>query len=225
MKKLMMLAVAALTWTACGNKGSQASVDADSTQVATDTLGTAGVPQDSVTMAAFDINKYVDEMVDKAMVWYSKGADDVRLIAYALVDVDGDGHPEVWVKGDEGQDYQGVYSIVNDTVTLLASSDVRSELEFYKGAVGFSGYYGDGLSRKGFTFVKNSREGDSYFHENKFDNSSEEQEDLYDEFMKNGDDCSEEEWARAEQLLGDTISLSPVWHPIERKMKLSDYAE
>lgn len=176
-------------------------------------------------MAAFDINKYVDEMVDKAEIWYSKSADDVRLIAYALVDIDGDGHPEVWVRGDEGQDYQGVYSVVNDTVTLLASSDVRSELEFYKGAVGFSGYYGDGLSRKGFTFVKNSREDDSYFHENQFNTSSEEQEDIHDDKMKNGRSCSEDEWTRAEQLLGDTITVTPEWHPIEKKPNLSDYAE
>lgn len=225
MKKLLISAFAVLTWTASGNKSSQASVDADSTQAAIDILSVAEAPQDSVPMAAFDINKYVDEMVDKAEIWYSKSADDVRLIAYALVDIDGDGHPEVWVRGDEGQDYQGVYSVVNDTVTLLASSDVRSELEFYKGAVGFSGYYGDGLSRKGFTFVKNSREGDSYFHENQFNTSSEEQEDIHDDKMKNGRSCSEDEWTRAEQLLGDTITVPPEWHPIEKKPNLSDYAE
>ena len=223
---MMILAVAALAWTACGNKVQGWTSDGDSAEVEIqDSLVNTVEVDVRETDTLFDINKYVDEMVEKAMVWYSKSDDDVRLIAYTLVDIDGDGHPEVWVRGDEGQDYQGVYSIVKDTVTLLASSDVRSELEFYKGAVGFSGYYGDGLSREGFTFVKNSREDDTYFHENKFNIFSEEQEEIHDIRVKNGEDCSEEEWARAEQLLGDTITVTPIWHPIERKMKLSDYAE
>lgn len=164
----------------------------------------------------FDIHKYVEEMEEKAVVYYSKSTDDVRLIAYAFVDIDGDGHPEVWVRGDEGQDYQGVYSIVNDSVTLLASSDVRSKLDFYKGAVGFNGYYGDGLSRQGFTFVKNSRAGDDFYREDQFNNSSEEMETVYTDVMKNGKGISEEEWEKAEKLLGDTISLTPAWRPIER---------
>ncbi len=165
---------------------------------------------------SFDINKYVKEMEEKAVVYYSKSTDDVRLIAYAFVDIDGDGHPEVWVRGDEGQDYQGVYSIVNDSVTLLASSDVRSKLDFYKGAVGFNGYYGDGISRQGFTIVKNSRPGDVYYSEDQFNMSSEEQETIFSDMMKNGKDISEEEWEKAESLLGDTLSLSPAWRSIER---------
>ena len=130
-----------------------------------------------------------------------------------MIDIDGDDHPEVWVRGDEGQYYQGVYSVVNDSVTLLASSDVRSELIFYKGAVGFGGYYGDGLSRKGFTTLRNSRPVDWYFNEDKY--SAETEETIYSNMTKNGEDISEAEWEKAEQLLGDPISVTPAWRPIE----------
>ena len=158
----------------------------------------------------FDINKYVEVMESEAYVIFSKGADDIRLVGYTFVDVDGDGHPEVWVKGDEGQDYQGVYSIVGDSVRLLACSDARSEIDFYKGAVGFSGYYGTGENRMAFTIVKNSLPVDEYFMEHKFNIFSEEQETIH---------------LAAEKMLGDTISVTPYWRPIERKTKLSDYAE
>ena len=173
MKKMMILAVAALAWTACGNKVQGWTSDGDSAEVEIqDSLVNTVEVDVRETDTLFDINKYVDEMVEKAMVWYSKRDDDVRLIAYTLIDIDG-----------------------------------------------------DGLSREGFTFVKNSREDDTYFHENKFNIFSEEQEEIHDIRVKNGEDCSEEEWARAEQLLGDTITVTPIWHPIERKMKLLDYAE
>jgi hypothetical protein len=45
---------------------------------------------------------------------------------------------------------------------------------------------------------------------------SEEQETIFSDMMKNGKDISEEEWKKAESLLGDTLSLSPAWRSIER---------
>ena len=173
----------------------------------------------------FDINKYVEVMESEAYVIFSKGADDIRLVGYTFVDVDGDGHPEVWVKGDEGQDFQGVYSVVGDSVRLLACSDARSEIDFYKGAVGFSGYYGTGEDRKAFTIVKNSLPGDEYFMEHKFNIFSEEQETVHLAQTKNGETISDEAWNEAEKMLGDTVSVTPHWRPIERKLKLADYAE
>jgi len=173
----------------------------------------------------FDINKYVGQMESEAYVIFSKGTDDIRIIAYTFVDVDSDGHPEVWVKGDEGQDFQGVYSVVGDSVRLLACSDARSEIDFYKGAVGFSGYYGTGEDRKAFTIVKNSLPGDEYFMEHKFNIFSEEQETVHLAQTKNGETISDEAWNEAEKMLGDTVSVTPNWRPIERKLKLADYAE
>ena len=173
----------------------------------------------------FDINKYVGQMESEAYVIFSKGTDDIRIIAYTFVDVDSDGHPEVWVKGDEGQDFQGVYSVVGDSVRLLACSDARSEIDFYKGAVGFSGYYGTGEDRKAFTIVKNSLPGDEYFMEHKFNIFSEEQETVHLAQTKNGETISDEAWNEAEKMLGDTVSVTPHWRPIERKLKLADYAE
>ena len=60
MKKLIVLAVAALTWTGCGNKTSSAATDADSTQVyeVPDTLNTV----EAVVKQVDAVYDYLDEM-------------------------------------------------------------------------------------------------------------------------------------------------------------------
>jgi hypothetical protein len=73
--------------------------------------------------------------------------------------------------------------------------------------------------------VKNSLPGDEYFMEHKFNIFSEEQETVHLAQTKNGKAISDEAWHEAEKMLGDTISVTPYWRPIERKLKLADYAE
>ena len=162
----------------------------------------------------FDFSKYEAAMQQDAYPRFNKSADDVRFKDYAFVDIDGDGLPEVWVRGDEGQDFQAVYSISGDSVCMLASADTRSQIVFYKGAVGYDGYYGDGRVCRGGTIVRNSAPAESYEMEYVFNIFSEEQEMLHETYFLNNKMATAEACEKFADQLGDSISVTPAWHAV-----------
>ena len=62
---------------------------------------------------------------------------------YALIDIDKDGQPEVWLSTDN-EEYQLVASIVEGETKLLAGQDYKRHLMFYDGVVGDAGGCGTG---------------------------------------------------------------------------------
>lgn len=162
----------------------------------------------------FDFGKYHKAMLEEAYPRFAKSTEPVRFKDYALIDVDGDGKLEVWVRGDDGQDYQGVFAIVGDSVQLLADADVCSELEFYKGAVGYKGYYSPGRVCEGASVVRNSRRAEWYWKEVYFNIFSDEQETESEDYCINDKDATEEDCEKFKEKLGDKITLEPVWLPV-----------
>ena len=163
----------------------------------------------------FDFNKYKYTMLEMAEVRFAKSAEPIRFEAYALIDIDGDGLSEVWVRGDEGQDWQGVFSIEGDSVVLLAEADVTSELSFYKNAVGYSGYISPGLVDEGFSVLKNSRIVASCVKHVELNIFSEEIETTYEEYRVNDKYTDEDGYNAFVIQLGDTVSMTPIWHNIK----------
>lgn len=148
-KSKLVLLVTALTICACGSGQSKnANADPNANPM-------ADLNQD------FDIAKYQQAFIDKAELHFLSNDGEIRLVKYALIDVDHDGKPEVWVKGDDGESYQGVYAIDGDNVTLLGSGDTCTDLVFYKDAVGYDSYW-DFTENEGATMLKNSKPTDSY---------------------------------------------------------------
>ena len=162
----------------------------------------------------FDFSRYHQKMLESANVRFAKSAEDIKFKEFALIDIDGDGQREVWVRGDEGQDYQGVFSLHGDTVEVLAEADVRSELKFYKGAVGYDGYYGDGRVMRGASMLKNSRCVHDYSEETKFNIFSDEQEMLLESYWVDNKVATAEQCERFREQLGEEVELDPVWHAI-----------
>ncbi len=93
----------------------------------------------------FDINKYIEEMQDNPEIRIPMV--DIVLTEYALVDIDGDGKNEVWVRGENN--YEALYTLENDGLGLIAYADGATDLTFYKNAVGYSAYYTPGHSYSG----------------------------------------------------------------------------
>ena len=187
-------------------------MEADEESVASSSVG-----------AAFDFERYHEAMLEQALPRYAKSAEDVRFVEYALIDIDGDGHPEVWVRGDEGQDYQGVFAIAGDSAILLADADVRSEIMLYKDAVGYDGYYGDGKVMSGATVVRNSRPTESYYEDYQFNIFSDEQETIYETYYLNDKPSTAEECKAFLEQLGDTISVPALqWHPVKPIMQIEE---
>ena len=172
----------------------------------------SAMAQDAGT--GFNFEKYQAAMQEWALPRFMKSADSVRFMDYALIDIDNDGKPEVWVRSDEGQDWQGVFALEGDSVMLLADADVTSELSFYTNAVGFSGYISPGLIDEGFSVLKDSHIIASCNKHLEIDIFSD-METLYEEYIVNGESTDEDGYNAFVQKLGDAITVTPVWHKIE----------
>ena len=208
---------------ACSSKTENKAVtfdDETTTESAVDTEdeatggdeATAAAPDDDAAAADFDYARYHKAILEQARLRFIRGEDPIRLVEYALVDIDGDGKPEIWVRGDEGQCYEGVFAIVgNDSVELLADDDWYSELEFYKGAVGYSGYYGTGTLLEGYSTVKDSRRKYSIWKEVHFDIFTEEHEVEGEQYRYNDEDITEEEYDALVEKLGERVAPDTTW--------------
>ena len=164
----------------------------------------------------FDINKYREVILNEyAYPRFAKSADDTKLKDYALVDIDGDGKPELWVRGDESQDWQGVFSLDGDSLTLLADADACSEIEVYKNAVGYHSYISPGQVDEAYSVLKNSRVVSSADMNMKFDIFSDEQEVEYEGYSVNGKEVDEDTYNKFVQKLGDKVEVTPEWIEIE----------
>lgn len=217
-KTITIAIMAALMIAGCGKKATEskeaAAGDIEEEQMAVDEKAS---DENTTVKTEFDITKYQDVLFEYAFpARYMKSTDPVRLVEYALVDIDGDGQDELWVRSDDGQDYQGVFAIVGDSLELLADADVRSEIKMYDGAVCYEGYYGDGRVWNGGSVVRNSRRAEYYEEEYTFNSFSEDQEMLEESYDVNGKSATAEECSKFCEQLGDTISTaSLVWHKIE----------
>ena len=163
----------------------------------------------------FTINKYKDAILEYAIPRFAKSADDTVLKDYALVDIDGDGKSELWVRGDESQDWQGVFSLDGDSLTLLADADVCSEIKVYKNAVGYHSYISPGQVDEAYSVLKNSRIISSAEMNMKFDIFSDEQEVEYEGYSINEKEVDEDTYNEFVLKLGATVEVTPEWIAIE----------
>lgn len=199
---------------ACGNKGGTTTTNdgADSLGVDTTRLSAAAV---APAEKAFDIHDYLEMMEAMACPRFMRDTADVKFMQYALIDIDGDGQHEVMVN-DDNQKYVAVFAIVGDSIEMLADADVCCDLEFYKGAVGFSGYYTPGRSAAGASIVKNSRCAEDYYMETKFDIFNDEMELEYESYYVNNEPSDEESCNKFQERLGETVTVEPEWQTINR---------
>ena len=163
----------------------------------------------------FDINKYKDAILEYAIPRFAKSAEDTVLKDYALVDIDGDGKSELWVRGDESQDWQGVFSLDGDSLTLLADADVCSDIKVYKNAVGYHSYISPGQVDEAFSVLKDSRIASSAEMHMEFDIFSDDQEVKYEDYSIDDKEVDEDTYNAFVVQLGDAVEVKPEWIAIE----------
>ena len=162
----------------------------------------------------FDFNKYkesIDMNVNYRCIW----DDSLNYMDYALIDLDADGKPELWVRTDEEQSWQGVYAICGDSVELLAYADRCCNLVFFKNAVGYNSYVSPGHAEHSYCVLKDSRVVASAFMDMDFNIFSDEMEIESEYYIVNGKHTEKENFERFVEQLGETIDIEPVWHKIK----------
>lgn len=166
----------------------------------------------------FDINKYLNDMIAA-----SELGDEIVFDKYALIDVDLDGTYEVQVHTLDDF-YDAVFSIADGKPVLLVCTDPHTMLDFFEHGVAAQGGCGTGCARGEFCIIKDSRPVcrttwmDQYnMKGDKIDSES--------GYTVNDKGCDEETYMKAMSAIGKYVTFEPIWHPIEVRKTLSDYAE
>lgn len=163
---------------------------------------------------SFDFNKY-RESIDREALYYCFWGDSLYYMDYALIDLDEDGKPELWVRSVEEQSWQGVYAICGDSVELLAFADGCCKMSFFKNAVGYSSYVSPGHAEAGYFVLKDSRDVASAFMHLDVNIFSDEMETEFEYYIVNDKYTEKEDFDRFVEQLGEEIEIEPVWHKIE----------
>ena len=163
---------------------------------------------------SFDFNKY-RESIDRNVYYHCIWDDSLNYVDYALIDLDADGKPELWVRTDEEQSWQGMYAICGDSVEFLAYADRCCDMVFFKNAVGYQSYVSPGHAEQGYCMLKDSRVVASAFMQMDFNIFSDEMEIESEYYIVNDKYTEKENFERFVEQLGGTIDIEPVWHKIE----------
>jgi len=163
---------------------------------------------------SFDFDKY-RASIDKEAFYQCLWDDALNYVDYALIDIDEDGKPELWVRSDEEQSWQGVFAIEGDSVVFLAYADRCCSIVFFKNAVGYNSYVSPGRAEEGYCVLNESCIVASAFKYKEFDIFSEDMATEYESFMLNDEDAEEADFDRFVQELGEPIEIEPVWHEIK----------
>lgn len=154
--------------------------------------------------AMFDeaMEKYVNNYETYEMGEFSK---------YALIDIDEDGEPELWLSTDD-EEYQAVLSIVEGKLTLVAGKDYKRHLIFYKGVVGDAGGCGTGCFYARYTKLKNSAPEFEFHDMQSYDF---ELDDMVDSYSKDEEELTKEEGEAVFESFGETYDPIVEWHPLK----------
>lgn len=166
----------------------------------------------------FDINNYLNAMVAALDV-----SDDVLFDRYALIDVDLDGNYEVQIHSLDDF-YDAVFSLAGGKPQLLLCTDPFTTLDYHEHGVGVMGGCGTCCARGEFCIIKDSRPVCRTAWMDQY-NMKGKRIDSESGYSVNDKECDEATYQKAMSDIGHYVSFEPIWHPIEVRKTLSDYAE
>ena len=172
------------------------------------------------TVAPIDIQRYAAQMMTMPFERMNMG--DVTLTEYALVDLDGDGCQEIWVRGDIN--YQAFFIVKGDSVEMIAYADGATDLTFHKNAISWSAYYSPGQWSKGACVLRDSRVISSYNADGEFTMEGDEEDTLWENYWIDGKESTSDACEQFQERLGEAVD-EPVadWHAIEPVICSADY--
>lgn len=174
------------------------------------------------TNQQFDIKKYYGEFVEMAEPLFA-GYDPVEFYEYALIDVDRDGKPELYMRNGKAE-YEVVFSLDDKDPHILIDADYHRSISFFKDAIQSSGGCGTGCHMAEVVVLKDSKRLYTLNNMEQYDMEGELAEEGWE---KDGKEIPTQEGDKLYKKLGEPIDHYINWHSIdiERKPNLSDYAE
>lgn len=151
------------------------------------------------------MNEVMDEFYDAYMTY---DMDDFS--KYALIDIDEDGEPEIWLSTEDEQ-YQVVLSVVEGEVKILAGKDFKRSLFFHKGVVGDAGGCGTGCYYVQYTMLKNSAPGSILTNMQLYNFET---DGVNDEYYKDGEAITNEEGDALINSFGESVEPQVEWRKL-----------
>ena len=158
-----------------------------------------------------EVDIYILDQVQRQEDYDSYFTSSDPPVKYALIDIDGDDEPELWL-ASENEECQEVFSVVEGKPYYLAGTDFRRSLCFYDGVVGDVGGCGTGCYYTYYTKLKNSIPEFcmSCIQSNYYDMDTDQQVDV-SEYFKNGEKISVEEGESIHASFGEPKEVTPNW--------------
>ena len=143
-------------------------------------------------------------------VYHERYFSSDELSQYALIDIDNDGVPELWMQSDDGES-QAVYA-VGLTCDLLGGQGGGRTLSIYRGAVCDAGPCGTLCLSSVYRYVENSSYKTTLMDMQEWDNNADEYGPST--YTYNGETLMDGEGERLVRELGDPLTFFPEWHQI-----------
>ena len=129
---------------------------------------------------------------------------------YDLVDIDGDGEPELWLSSDN-EESQAVYSICQGKITLLAGKDFKRYPFFYRNVAGDAGGCGTGCFYIQYNVMEKSMVKERLTNMQSYNMET---DNLDDEFELNGKPLSKKQGNIRIKAFGKQVEHNPDWRPL-----------
>lgn len=134
---------------------------------------------------------------------------------YDLIDIDGDGEPELWLSSDN-EESQAVYSISQGKITLLAGKDFKRHPFFYRNVAGDAGGCGTGCFYIQYNVMEKSMVKERLTNMQSYNMET---DNLDDNFELNGKAISKSKGQSMVKAFGKTIEHEGDWRPLKIKAK------
>lgn len=154
----------------------------------------------------FDELSWVKEMFDEDYMTYEMD----NFSKYALIDIDEDGIPELWLSSDD-EEYQAVLALAEGDLKIIAGKDFKRQIVFYKGVVGDAGGCGTGCYYARYTKLKDSAP-EYEFHD--LMSYVFETDEMVDEYSIDDVELNEEDGQAIFESFGDPIEVEVEWLPL-----------
>ncbi len=131
---------------------------------------------------------------------------------FALVDIDDDGTPELWLRTEDN--YDGAYFCMgNGTPQLITSENWKIKGSICEHGVLVAGSAGTGSFYAHYVLLENSRVVDSIYYNSEYNIAT---EDMKVTYSRGDNPISIEEGEKATAKLGKAKDVEPLWHSLMR---------
>ena len=159
------------------------------------------------------------ECYDKLMESFSENAimsdEDAEMTRLALIDVDNDDTPEIWLSDSKGEN-SSVYCVSEGKAKLIGEKNFKYGVTFYKDVVLTSGGCGTGCYYTSYSHVKNSNVDYVLNCIATFPVLEDGEIGEEYEYSKNEQELTRKEGEKIVKSFGEPIELNPVWHPLAK---------